>query len=389
MYIKSVKNCNKLESKRVLFRASLNVPIKNGKIKDTFRLDKQLATIRFLRMKGAKIIIVGHLGRPKGGVLEENYSLFPIAEYFAKKLNTKVKFASGLIDINTGTAISGLKEKEIVVLDNLRFNLGEKKNSKRFAKTLASLADLYVCDAFANAHRPHASMDVIKSYLPAYAGLLMEQELTNLHAALKPKKPLLLVLGGSKIATKLPLVNNYKNKAHKILVGGALANNFLKARDFEVGKSVVDEKSIAFAKSYNKDNLVLPIDVVVTKDDKSSKAKVKKLNEVDKDDSIFDIGPETIRLFSSHIKTASTIIWNGPLGFYETRAFRHGSIGIAQQIAARAKGKCFGVVGGGETEEILNLAGVKKSIDWVSTGGGAMLALLGKKRLPGLEKIVR
>ncbi len=388
MYIKSIRKYNKIKGKRVLLRAGLNVPIKNGKVADDFRLKKQLATIRYLRIQGAKIVIIGHLGRPTGGVYSSKYSLLPVVKYFEKKLNTKINFVAGKIDIKSTSVIANMREGDIVVMDNLRFNKGEKTNSRIFAKTLASLADIYVNDAFANSHRKHASMNAIKMRMPSFAGLLLEQEVKNLQALIRPKKPLIVILGGAKIATKLPLVNQFKNKAHRIIIGGALANNFLKARNYEVGKSLIDKGSLSFAKAYKKENILLPVDVVVARDDNTNKGFIKKISDIERDDYIFDIGPETVKLYASVIKKAKTIIWNGPMGFFETRAFRHGSIGISQAVAARSRGVCFGVVGGGETVEVLKTTKLENNIDWVSTGGGAMLAYLGKKEMPGLSKIV-
>ncbi len=388
MYIKSIREYNKIKGKRVLLRAGLNVPIKNGLVVDDFRLEKQLATIRYLRIQGAKIIIVGHLGRPIAGVYSAKYSLLPVVRYFEKKLNTKINFIAGKIDIKSASDTANMKNGDIVVMDNLRFNKGEKTNSRVFAKTLASLADIYVNDAFANSHRKHASMDAIKMQLSGFAGLLLEQELKSLHALVKPKEPLVVILGGAKIATKLPLVDQFKNKADRIIIGGALANNFLKAYNYEVGKSLTDKTSLFFAKRYKKKNLLLPLDVVVARDDKKGKGNVKKIKDIKKDDYIFDIGPETIKLYTSVIKKAKTIIWNGPMGFFEAKAFRQGSIAISQVVAERSQGRCFGVVGGGETVELLRMTKLMNNIDWVSTGGGAMLAFLGKKEMPGLNKIV-
>ncbi len=388
MYIKSIRKYHKIKGKRVLLRAGLNVSVKDEKVLDDFRLEKQLSTIRFLRIQGAKIIIIGHLGRPKDGVYSSSYSLLPVARYFEKKLNSKINFVPGKINIKSSSAVAKMKEGDIVVFDNLRFNKGERSNSKRFAKALAGLADIYVCDAFANSHRAHASMDAIKKYLPAYAGLLLEQELKNLHLLMNPCQPLVVILGGSKIATKLPLVNEFKNKAYRIIIGGALANNFLLINNYEIGKSLTDKSSLIFAKRYKKKNLLLPIDVVTTKNNKSSKGVIKKINEIEKDDYVFDIGPKTVKFYVNTIKKANTIIWNGPMGFFETKAFRHGTAGISQAIAARSRGHCFGVAGGGETVEALKIFGLENNLDWVSTGGGAMLAFLGKKEMPGLSKII-
>jgi len=356
---------------------------------DDFRLEKQLATIRFLRIHGAKIVIIGHLGRPVAGVCDSKYSLLPIVKYLEKKLNSKIKFVTGEIDIKSISVTANMNEGDIVVMDNLRFKRGEKTNSRKFSKTLASLADIYVNDAFDNSHRKHASMEGVKMHLPSYAGLLLEQELKNLQLLLKPQKPLVVILGGSKIVTKLPLVKQFKNKADRIIIGGALANNFLQARGYEIGKSLTDKKSLSFAKSYKKNNILLPIDVVVAESNQDHVGVIKKLKDVAKDDYIFDIGPETVRLYESVVNGAKSIIWNGPMGFFETKAFRHGSLAISKAVARRSKGRCFGVVGGGETVEVLRMTKLVNNVDWVSTGGGAMLSFLGGEEMPGLSKIVR
>jgi phosphoglycerate kinase len=389
MFIKSIRKYDKIRGKRVFLRASLNVAIKKGRIQDPYRLEKQLATLRFLRIQGAKIIMAGHLGRPKGIGFESEYSMEPLVRYFEQKLACSIDFIPGELSLKASTAVAKMKNGDIVMLDNLRFNKGEKKNDRRFAKQLADLADIYVSDAFDNVHRADASMDAIKDYLLSFAGLLMEQEVSNLHSMFKAKSPLVVVLGGAKIETKLPLVKQFQNKAERILVGGALANNFLLARGYEVGRSLVDEESLRFARAYKRANLLLPVDVVTAKNDKSGRGTVKKIKEVSPDDYIFDIGPATVKLYRNAIKKANSLIWNGPMGFYESRAFRQGSIAIAEAIAARSRGQCFGVAGGGETDEVLKLAKVEHNIDWVSTGGGAMLSFLGKLPLPGLKRIVR
>jgi phosphoglycerate kinase len=389
MFIKSIRKYKKIRGKRVFLRASLNVPIKNGRVGDTFRLEKQLSTLRFLRIQGAKIIIAGHLGRPSGQGFEEKYSLLPVARYFEKNLDCKINFVPGELSLKASTAVAAMEPGDIVMLDNLRFNAGEKKNSKRFAKQLAELADIYVSDAFDNVHRADASMLAIKSYLLSFAGLLMEQELINLNGMFKAKKPLVVLLGGSKIETKLPMVKQFKDRADRILIGGALANNFLLAHGYEVGKSLIDEASLRFARSYKKENILIPVDVVTGKDDKSGKGTIKSIKDVEKDDYIFDIGPETEKLYASVIRKAQSIIWNGPMGFYESKAFRHGTIATAEAVAARSRGRCFGIVGGGETVEALKLAKLENNVDWVSTGGGAMLTFLGKMPLPGISHFVR
>lgn len=389
MHIKTIRTYKRIKGKKVFLRGSLNVPVKNGRIKDAYRLERQLPTLRFLRQNGAKTILAGHLGRPTAGVYDPKESMLPVVKYLEKQLGRGIRFVPGEIDLRAATAVAEMQPGDILVLDNLRFNAGEKKNSKLFAKKLASLADIYVSDAFDNAHRADASMDAIKYYLPAYAGLLMEQELLNLSALFKPKQPLVVILGGAKIETKLPLVKQFQDKAERIIIGGALATSFLKARGYEVGRSLIDEDSLRFANSYKKDNLLLPVDVIVAKDEKGARAYVKKLKEITTDDYIFDIGPETLKLYRRTIGKAASLIWNGPMGFFEVKAFRAGTMGVCEAVARRAKGPSFGVVGGGETVEALMLSKYFKNVDWVSTGGGAMLAFLGRQELPGIDMIAK
>nr|MCU0680433.1 phosphoglycerate kinase [Planctomycetota bacterium] len=255
----------------------------------------------------------------------------------------------------------------------------------------AQPADLYVNDAFAVCHREQASVGAIKKFLPAYAGLLLTQEVESLNKVLKPKKPLVSIIGGSKISTKAPLVKKLYAQSNHLLIGGALANNFFLACGYEVGKSLIDKDSIAFAKKYfskskRDKKIILPIDVVVRNDKK--KVTVKKLTAIAKNDMILDIGPESISLFAIYIKKAQTLAWNGPMGKFEEDSFKHGTLAVARLIATRSTGHAFGVVGGGETVEVLKMSKMFEYVDWVSTGGGAMLSYLGGEKMPGLKGIV-
>ncbi|PLX21921.1 phosphoglycerate kinase [Candidatus Parcubacteria bacterium] len=386
MNVKTIKNIKDLKGKKVFLRADFNVPIKNNIVRDDFKIVSSLPTIRHLRRYGAKIILASHLGKP-GGEYNSEYSLKPVATRISRLLGARVNFIPGEIGLEAETAVGKMKPGDIILLDNLRFNKGEEKNSKTFARRMAKLADIYVNNAFAVSHRAHASVSAMTNYLPVYSGLLLEKELINLNKILKPKHPLILVMGGSKIGTKIKLVKKLHKNANKILVGGALANNFLLARGYKTGESLIDRDSIKFAKSFKSKKIIIPIDVVV-KNKLTGKINSRKLSEIESVDAILDIGPETIRLFSSFIKRAATVIWNGPMGMYESPRFKAGTMSIGQVIASKSTGKAFGLVGGGETVEALKKTKMQDHVDWVSTGGGAMLSYLGGEKMPGLKKII-
>jgi len=389
MRIKSIRQAKNLTGKKVLLRVDFNVPIKGGKIKDDYRIVAGLPTIRFLLRYKCKVIIITHLGCPDGRVNKE-YSTKPIAKHLGKLLGKKVKYVDDCIGFKVGTEVSKINNGEVLLLENLRFYKGEETNNRKFAKELASLADIYVNNAFAVSHRSHASVSAIKSYLPSYAGLLLEDEVVNLNKVLHPNKPLIVIIGGAKIATKIALIKKMYKRAFRVLLGGALANNFFVAHKLEVGKSLLDKQSIGFAKKFKNKNVILPIDVVVAKrGDGSGGATVKNVYSVGKNEIILDIGPKTIRLYNSFIKEAKTIIWNGPMGVFEIEYFKHGTLSIARVIAARSSGAAFAVVGGGETVEALKMTKMLDYVDWVSTGGGAMLAYLGGEKMPGLKGVVK
>jgi phosphoglycerate kinase len=298
-----------------------------------------------------------------------------------------------------------MKPGEVAFLENLRFNKGEQSNDLKWAKNLASLADVYVNNAFAVCHRADASVSAIKKFLPSFAGLLLEQEIVNLNKILRPKKPLVVLIGGAKIETKTTLIKNLFKSASQILVGGALANNFLAASGYEIGTSMTDKESVKVAKNllrknrllfFNRSKIILPVDVITSTNLKKNLQigaqnviQIRKPGEIKKGEYICDIGPETIGLFAKYLKKAQTIIWNGPMGLFEIPNFRQGTIIMARLIASRASGKAYGVIGGGETIEALNLSKMAEYMDWVSTGGGAMLSYLGGEKLPGLKGIVK
>lgn len=390
MKIRTLNLLKNLQDKTVFLRVDYNVAVVNGKIQDDYRLRASLPTIDFLKSRGARLIIASHLGDPQG-IVKSEYSLKPVAARLRKLLKSPVKFAGQVTGERVKKAILNLRSGEIIMLENLRFEKGELEDDESFAKELASFADIYVNDAFAVSHRRQASVAAIKKFLPAYSGLLVEQEVRALNKVLKPKKPLTVVMGGAKISTKAPLIAKLYSEADNILLGGGLANNFFKYQGKEIGTSLFDKDSAAFLKKYFvrnklKSKIILPIDVVVQ--DKKGRVRVSLPDKVAKNESILDIGPATIGLYAEHINKAQTLVWNGPLGKFEDNSFKQGTLSVARLIAARSKGRAYGLVGGGETVSALNLTKMSEYVDWVSTAGGAMLSYLGGEKMPGLEKII-
>jgi phosphoglycerate kinase len=393
MKIKSIKQVKNLADKRVLLRVDFNVPIENKRILDDYKIKRGLLTIQFLLKNKAKIILVSHLGRPQAKRLtnerRKRYSLKPVGSHLSKLLNRKVRFIPEIEGFEAATMAGKMKVGEIILLENIRFAVGEEKNDRRLAKNLAQLADIYINDAFAVSHRKHASVAVIKNYLPAFAGLLLTEEVINLSRIFSGRKPLVAVMGGVKMVTKLSLLKKLHRRAERILVGGSLANNFLAARGFTVGRSAVDEESIKLAEKVKYKNIILPVDAVVSHRRDGSQVMVKSINRITKLDYIYDIGPETVKLYANFIRKAQTLIWNGPLGWFENEKFKHGTLAIARLIASRSRGRVFGVVGGGETVESLRLTHSAGYVDWISTGGGAMLSFLAGQPMPGLKGIIK
>lgn len=387
--IKSIRNYKKLENKKVLVRVDFNVPIKNGEVQDDFKIIKHLPLIKYLIEKKTRIILISHLGRPEHGKDNSEYSLKPVAMRLKEILKKDIKFVSDCIGFKAETAIAKLNPGEILMLENIRFEEGEKKNSKILAKKLAKMADIYVNEAFAVSHRKEASVSAIKNYIPSFAGFLLEKEIMNLNK-IKKSKNLIVVIGGAKLKTKISLIKKFEKKAKKILIGGALANNFFASSGYEVGRSLVDKESIKIAGKLMKSskNILLPIDVVVGNKDGEWKGQAKKIYDIGPKDYVYDIGPETIKLYATYLKKAQNIIWNGPLGMFENNDFKHGTLSIARIIASRSSGRAYGVVGGGETVEALKMTKMLRHVDWVSTGGGAMLTYLSGGKMPGLEGII-
>lgn len=389
--VNSIKNLKQIKGKKVLLRLDLNVQVVDGKILDDYRLVSAKETINFLLQKKAKIIIISHLGKAEGK-FSEKYSLKPVAKGLKLIIKKPIKFISEYDPRKAKALVDKMKNEEIVLLENLRFNPGEISNDNNFAKDLAALADIYINDAFSVSHRAQASVEAIKKYLPSYAGLLLAEELKALDKILKPKKPFIAIMGGAKISTKAPLIEKFLPKASKILIGGALATTIVKDLGLEVGKSFCDDNSAKIVKKMFKNKnsfskILLPIDFVVL--GPNNKLRLARPDEVKKNESIMDIGPETIGLFAEHIKTAATLVWNGPMGKFEDERFKQGSLSLARLVAARSRGKAYGLVGGGETVAVLKMTKMEEYIDFISTAGGAMLSYLGGEKMPGLKKIVK
>lgn len=390
MQVKSIKLIKNLAGRTVLLRTDFNVPLKAGKVADNYKIEKSLLTIEYLLDRGAKVVIVSHLGRPKG--VDKKLSLKPVALELSKLLARKVEFVT-IDDIKKDEKIKNLKNGEVCLLDNIRFISEEDKGDLSLARALAVLADLYVLDGFAVAHRDAPSVTGIAKFLPTYAGLLMEAEVSGLNRVMnKPKKPLVVVLGGAKMETKIPVLNSLLKTANNILLGGGIVNTYLWATGHKVGDSLLDKDYKKEVLKYcgNK-KVVLPVDVVVGHQDGSAARVVSLKNKLKlkSGEAIFDVGPETIRLFAKYIKKANTLVWNGALGYFEQHPYEYGTRAIARLFATRSRGRAFGVCGGGETVELLRDLKLIDEIDLVSTGGGAMLEYLSGKKLPGVKVVTK
>ncbi|MBI5753591.1 phosphoglycerate kinase [Candidatus Peregrinibacteria bacterium] len=394
MKIRTLKEIANLKGKKVLLRVDFNVPLKkNGDVQDDTRMVESLPTIKYLQKKGAKIIIVSHLGRPDGKVKEE-LRLTKVAKHLQKILKKQVKKVDESIGENVEKAISKLKDGQILMLENIRFHKEEETCEKNFTKKLASLADLYVNDAFGTAHRSHASTAGVAEYLKAYAGLLMEKEIKHLSPLLDKKipRPLTMIFGGAKIDTKIGIIQNFLKKADYFLMGGALANTFLYAAGYNVGNSLYekDKKDIAqkimMECEKDKDKFVLPHDLIVASEI-SDKVATKNIpvEDVIGDMKILDIGKWSAEKFCNIITKSKTIIWNGPLGFCEFKPFQKGTEAVAKFLA---KSKCTSIIGGGDTADSLKRLKINpEKFTHVSTGGGACIEFLSGEKLPGIEAL--
>lgn len=380
-----------VKGKRVLVRADFNVPIENGKVTDDTRIKETLPTIRYLRENEAKVILISHLGRPKGKI-NEKYRLTPVAQKLQELLGIPVLKIDDCLGDKPATAIKAMQPGEVILLENVRFYPEEEKNDPAFAQKLSLLADIFVNDAFGTAHRAHASTEGVAHFLPAVMGFLMEKEVKTLTKILTaPERPFAAILGGAKVSDKIGVVKNLLEKVDLLLVGGGLAHTFLKAQGYAVGKSPVEEDRIKiaeeiFALSESRGvKLILPVDVVIVSGGEAAdKIKIVKVNEIPAEGQIFDLGPESIKVFKKALQGAKTVFWNGPLGVFEQEAFAGGTLAIAQAIV---ENDLTSVVGGGDTLAAVYKAGVAQKITHLSTGGGASLEFLEGKVLPGLAAL--
>ncbi len=389
-YIKDQKD---LRGKIILLRLDLNVPLKNGVITDETRIDKILPIFNYLINKNSKIIVISHIGRPKGKRLEE-LSLKPICENLEKKLQKKIKLIKDDIYKLEKSNLFQNSEDQILFLENIRFYKEEEENDKNFSQHLAKLADLFVNDAFSCSHRAHSSISKITDFIPSYAGLQLETEVKALKkVTLEIKKPITCIIGGSKISTKISIIKNLIKKFDNIVIVGGMANSILKHVGQPIGKSIQEYNCdeiindiFNLSKKYSC-TITLPEDVVVGKK-MDGEGEIKKLSEINNDDLILDIGPKTVERIKLLIEKSKTILWNGPAGYFENPNFSKGSFEIGKKIAEKNKlNQIFSVAGGGDTAALLNDIGILNSFNFVSTAGGAFLEYLEGKELPGINAL--
>ncbi|HLT58970.1 MAG: phosphoglycerate kinase [Limnochordales bacterium] len=377
--------------RRVLVRVDFNVPLRDGEITDDSRIRAALPTIEYLRQAGARVILVSHLGRPKGKVVEE-LRLDPVARRLGELLGIEVRKADDCIGPAVQDLAAALQDGDVLLLENVRFHPGEEKNDPDFARALAAVAELYVNDAFGTAHRAHASTEGVARLLPAAAGLLMQREIEIMGRALSdPERPFLALLGGAKVSDKIGVIQNLLTKVDTIAIGGGMAYTFLKARGLEVGRSLLEEDRIPFAAELLREaeargvELLLPVDVVVADRFAPDAARrVVPVDQIPPDWQGLDIGPATRELFAAAVRRARTIVWNGPMGVFEWEPFAQGTMAIARALAET---DATTIVGGGDSAAAVEQAGVAHRITHISTGGGASLEFLEGKELPGVAAL--
>ncbi len=393
---KTVKDIKDLKGKKVFVRCDFNVPLdEKQNITSDKRILAALPTIKFLQDKEARIILASHLGRPKGEVKKE-LSLAPVQKKLSELLGKNVKLAKDCIGDEVKKLVSSLKDGDILLLENLRFHKAETKNDPKFAKELASLAEIYVSDAFGTVHRAHASTVGIADHLPAYAGFLIEKELKFLGEALdEPKRPFIAIIGGAKVSGKLQVLKNLMSKVDAIIVGGGMAYTFFRARGIHVGKSIVEKDLIPEAKEILKSAideetpLMLPLDhVVADKFSEDANVQVVPRTTIPEGWQGVDIGPDTIRKFANAICDAKTIVWNGPMGVFEMDRFANGTIEIAKMVADVTEKGAISIIGGGDSASAVKKAGLSDKMSHISTGGGASLEYMEGKVLPGIACLV-
>jgi len=378
-----------VKGKRVLVRVDYNVPIKEGKVGDDTRIRAAMPTLNYLLKQGASLILCSHLGRPKGGP-EPKYSLEPVAAYLGALMEKQVFFADDCIGPQAEAAAKALKPGELLLLENTRFHPEEEKNDPGMAKKLASLADVYVNDAFGSAHRAHASTEGVARFLPAVAGFLLEREIKYLgQAVADPERPFVAILGGAKISDKIGVIKNLLTKADSILIGGGMANTFFKAEGYPVGDSLVEDEALETAReilAQSGSKVRLPVDVVIAdKFEAEAAHKTMASGPVPEGWRILDIGPETMAHYATVIKSAKTVVWNGPMGVFEFPEFAKGTFAVAQ---AAAESDGVTIVGGGESVAAVQQSGLADKITHISTGGGASLEMLEGLTLPGVAALL-
>lgn len=391
----TLKGAN-VTGKRVLVRADLNVPVLDGKVRDSTRLKRLLPCLKTLSANGARVIILSHFGRPKGQY-DPKMSLKAIADELTRLFGKPVQFVSDCTGPSVKQAVKRLHEGSILLLENLRFNTGEEENNPHFVEALAQLGDIYVNNAFSAAHRAHASTEGLAHKLPKYAGPLMLEEINALRIALdKPQRPTVAIVGGSKISNKIHLLTNILRKVDNLIIGGGMANTFLLAKGFNVGVSLAELnlKNIALEILSNAESfgcrVVLPIDVVIAKSFEASTAhRDVSINSIGDDDMILDVGPQSVKYMKEILKNSRTLLWNGPLGAFEIDPFGAGTFELAQVAADLTKaGYLNTIAGGGDTVAALNKAGVTSDFTYVSTAGGAFLEWLEGRELPGVAALI-
>jgi phosphoglycerate kinase len=384
---KSIRDID-VKGKKVLVRVDFNVPIKDGVVQDDTRVRAALPTIQYLLDHGAAVILFSHLGRPKGGP-DPKYTMKPVAEYLGGMLGKPVKFAEDCVGEPAEKAAAGLKPGEVLVLENTRFHPEEEKNDLDLAKKMASLADVYVNDAFGSAHRAHSSTEGVTHFLPGVAGFLMEKEIQYLSQAVEnPKRPMVAILGGAKVSDKIKVIKNLLTKADSILIGGGMANTFFKAQGYPMGDSLVEAEALDLAKELLAEGgakLRLPMDVVIAQAmEEGAETKVMEVGPIPDGWRVLDIGPKTVVAYGKVIHGAGTVVWNGPMGVFEVSTFAKGTFEIAAALAAS---KAVSIVGGGDSASAIEKSGLADKITHISTGGGASLEMLEGQVLPGVAAL--
>jgi len=391
--IKQLDNNQNIDGKRVLLRVDFNVPLNNGFITETSRILKALPTIKSLINKKAKIIIISHLGRPKGKIVPE-LTLKPIAKKLSKHLDQNVVFLDKNVGENVIKKSKEIPNGTVLLLENLRFCNEEELNSESFAKELSKNGDIYINEAFSCSHRAHASVSEITKHIDSYAGNMLFEEVNFIKMfTTNAKKPVTCIIGGSKISTKIGILSNLAKKMENVVIVGAMANNFIKHKGYNIGKSLFEKNKEDLSKDIiekcktNSCNLILPEDVIVAKD-YNSKGQLKTLNKIDDTDLILDIGRKTVEKISEIIDKSKTILWNGPAGYFEVKEFASGSDEIAKKITINTKNKSLvSIAGGGDTIAAINKFGCSDGFTYISTAGGAFLELLEGKILPGIKAL--